>query len=65
MRSQKKKKNRILRNNFGVSMDEAGKTETDFTGRELEVFKIYKNFNTRNKHKMIPIPICEIPENLK
>ena len=34
-------------------------------GGEKEVFNILKNFNTANKHKMVPIPICEIPENLK
>ena len=42
-----------------------GKSESDFLGREKEVFNILKNFNTANKHKMVPIPICEIPENLK
>ena len=42
-----------------------GKSESDFSGREKEVFNILKNFNTANKHKMVPIPICEIPENLK
>ena len=42
-----------------------GKSESDFFGREKEVFNILKNFNTANKHKMVPIPICEIPENLK
>ncbi|MDX1278351.1 NAD(+) synthase [Oceanihabitans sediminis] len=42
-----------------------GKTEEDFTGRKQEVFKIYKRYNRANKHKMIPIPICEIPKNLK
>ena len=42
-----------------------GKSESDFSGREKEVFNILKNFNTANKHKMVPIPICEIPESLK
>ena len=42
-----------------------GKSESDFSGREKEVFNILKSFNTANKHKMVPIPICEIPENLK
>lgn len=27
------------------------------TGRDKEVYYIYTNFNTKNKHKMIPIPI--------
>tara|TARA_B100001059_G_scaffold189875_1_gene192697 strand:+ start:976 stop:1761 length:786 start_codon:yes stop_codon:yes gene_type:complete len=37
----------------------------DFTGREKEVFQILKNFNKQNLHKMIPIPIYKVPENLK
>ena len=44
---------------------EAGKTEMDFTGRELEVFKIYKRLNTINQHKMNPIPVCEITDEVK
>jgi len=49
---------------WAMKMDESGKTEADFSNRELEVFKIYKRFNSSNKHKMTPIPICEIPSNL-
>lgn len=50
---------------WAMKMDDKGKNAQDFNGREHEVFKIYKRFNTANKHKMTPIPICEIPENLK
>ncbi|WP_248724082.1 NAD(+) synthase [Seonamhaeicola sp. ML3] len=50
---------------WAMQMDEAGKTEADFTDRELAVFKIYKRFNNSNKHKMIPIPVCNIPKNFK
>jgi NAD+ synthase len=49
---------------WAMQMDDENKTENDFSGREKEVFKIYKRFNNANKHKMIPIPICEIPINL-
>jgi len=49
---------------WAMKMDDAGKTEKDFLGREQEVFKIYKRFNSANKHKMIPIPICKIPTQL-
>lgn len=45
--------------------DEQGKTEADFNGRELEVFKIYKRLNTINQHKMNPIPVCEISDEVK
>jgi len=50
---------------WAMQMLDEGKTIDNFTGRQLEVFKIFKRFNTSNKHKMIPIPICEIPRVLK
>ncbi len=50
---------------WAMQMDEEGKTENNLSGRELEAFKIYKRFNTSNKHKMVPIPICKIPSNFK
>ncbi len=49
---------------WAMKMDEEGKTERDFSDREKDVFNIYKRYNRNNKHKMIPIPICEIPSNL-
>lgn len=50
---------------WAMAMDEKGQTEADFAGRELEVFKIYHRFNRANKHKMVPIPVCEIPNDLR
>nr|WP_297914032.1 NAD(+) synthase [uncultured Allomuricauda sp.] len=50
---------------WAMKMDEAGKTASDFSNREKQVFHIYKKFNKANKHKMIPIPVCEIPDSLK
>ncbi len=50
---------------WAMKMDEEGKTASDFSDRKKEVFTIYKNLNTINQHKMIPIPVCEIPKNLK
>ncbi|MCL4150338.1 UNVERIFIED_CONTAM: hypothetical protein GTU68_007034 [Idotea baltica] len=49
---------------WAMKMDDAGKVAEDFLGREQIVFKIYKRFNNANKHKMIAIPICEIPKSL-
>ena len=40
--------------------DEHGKNESDFEGRALEVFKIYKRLNRINQHKMNAIPVCKI-----
>lgn len=45
--------------------DEAGKTSSDFSGREQIVFDIYKRLNRINQHKMNPIPVCEIQKLLK
>ena len=45
---------------WAMRQDENGKTATNFTGREAEVFSIYKRLNTINQHKMNPIPICKI-----
>ncbi|OIQ21551.1 NAD(+) synthase [Lacinutrix sp. MedPE-SW] len=50
---------------WAMQKSENGMTEKDFNGREKEVFKIYKRYNNSNKHKMIAIPVCEIPNNLK
>jgi len=50
---------------WAMQMEEEGKVETDFSDRQKEVFQIYKRFNRANKHKMVPIPVCEIPNSLK
>lgn len=50
---------------WAMQMLEEGKTIDGFSGRQLDVFKIFKRFNTANKHKMTPIPICEIPRALR
>lgn len=49
---------------WAMQMDEHGKTANEFTGRQQQVFNIYKRFNNSNKHKMLPIPVCEIPKDL-
>ena len=33
--------------------------------RESELLEIYNKFNSINKHKMLPIPICHIPRKFK
>ena len=45
---------------WAMHQDENQKTINDFSGREAEVFAIYKRLNTINQHKMNPIPICKI-----
>ncbi|HNP67290.1 MAG TPA: NAD(+) synthase [Aequorivita sp.] len=50
---------------WAMKMDEKGKSSPDFSGREKVVFDIYKKLNSANQHKMLPIPICEIPKELR
>lgn len=50
---------------WAMSEFEKNKTSDDFSGREKEVFQIFESRNRANLHKMIPIPVCEIPSNLK
>lgn len=41
------------------------KTEADYEGRDLEVYKIFARMNKAAQHKINPIPICVIPEEYK
>jgi NAD+ synthase len=50
---------------WAMQMNDLKKEADDFSGRQKEVFNIFKRYNSSNKHKMIPIPICEIPKILK
>jgi NAD+ synthase len=50
---------------WAMEMDAHGSNAADFAGRQREVFKIYKKFNTVNRHKMLPVPVCIIPDSLK
>ncbi|WP_298892274.1 NAD(+) synthase [uncultured Psychroserpens sp.] len=50
---------------WAMKMKDEGKTENDFDGRQKQVFQIFMRYNRSNTHKMIPIPICEIPKEFK
>ena len=39
--------------------------EARLEARQKEVLAIYQRLNCANQHKMQPIPVCMIPENLK
>ena len=39
--------------------------EGSLTAREKEVLSIYRSRNKQNRHKMIPIPVCHIPQEIK
>jgi len=42
-----------------------GNKGEELSGRKLEVYKIYSRLNRANQHKMIPIPVCKIPESMR
>jgi NAD+ synthase len=46
------------------AMDFKGDSTT-LSVREREVLRIYQGFHSANKHKMVPIPVCLIPSELK
>lgn len=46
------------------AMDYQG-DEFELSEREKEVLSIYRRLHRANKHKMIPIPVCEIPAGIK
>lgn len=39
------------------------KTAEDYEGRDKEVFQIFDRMHKAAKHKMDPIPVCDIPED--
>ena len=61
--------NRTDEDQIGASYEEIETAMINFnknenlSQREKEVLEIYKSFNTANKHKMDPIPICKIPKD--
>jgi NAD+ synthase len=50
---------------WAMAETEKGKNSDDFEGRKKVVFEIFNSLNKVNQHKMRPIPVCEVPENLK
>ncbi|SMC36870.1 NAD(+) synthase [Moheibacter sediminis] len=66
--------NRTDEDQMGASYDELewamkaaakGQKSDDFSGREKVVFEIFEKRHKANLHKMIPIPVCGIPEDWK
>lgn len=48
-----------------MELAESGTELDGLSDREKQVFDIYQKYNAANRHKMVPIPICVIPEGLK
>lgn len=66
--------NRSDEDQIGASYDELEwamqqvaeeKNNTSFTGRNREVFEIFTRLNKANQHKMNPIPICLVGDDVK
>ena len=49
---------------WAMAQIENGKTIEDFSGREAQIFSIYKRLNAGNQHKMNPIPVCKISKTI-
>ncbi|RTY90901.1 NAD(+) synthase [Flavobacterium sp. GT3R68] len=49
---------------WAMDENEKGMSAKDYTGRQQEVFEIYKRLNTINQHKINPIPVCFLPKDL-
>lgn len=50
---------------WAMQQNELGKSANDFTGRQKEVLNIYITLHKANKHKMVSIPVCEVPKSIK
>ncbi len=66
--------NRTDEDQLGASYDELEwamkqlenhRISSEFTGKEKIVFELFSRLNRANQHKMLPIPICQIPQKLK
>lgn len=40
-------------------------SENEISERQREVLDIYKKLHNQNKHKMVSIPVCDVPNDLK
>ncbi len=50
---------------WAMQYEDEQKVDCEPSDRQKRVLKIYRQFHDANKHKMDPIPICNIPESLR
>lgn len=61
--------NRVDETQIGATYEELewvmeyGHSKSVYTEKEYNILNIYQNFNQKNKHKMVPIPIFDLREN--
>ena len=44
---------------------ETGQSENDLSHRQQEVLAVFRRLHRANRHKMVPIPVAEIPDELR
>lgn len=50
---------------WAMEFQESGEDPASLSGREKEVYEIYIRMHNANRHKMVPIPVCTIPSDLR
>jgi len=50
---------------WAMKFDQLKQDPSAISERQMQVLKIYKRLNKANQHKMIPIPVCTIPPDLR
>jgi len=50
---------------WAMEFDKSELDEGELSKRQLEVLSIFRRMNRANQHKMNPIPVCEIPDELR
>jgi NAD+ synthase len=50
---------------WAMAFDAGKDDEASLNPRQREVLVIFRKFNRMNRHKMVPIPVCTIPNSLK
>ncbi|MBF0200528.1 MAG: NAD(+) synthase [Desulfamplus sp.] len=50
---------------WAICFEEAPKDTSMLSIRQQKVLAIYRKFNSMNRHKMEPIPVCSIPPDLR
>lgn len=50
---------------WAMDFDTSGSSETELSERQKTVLAIFRRMHKANRHKMLPIPVCHIPESLR
>lgn len=50
---------------WAMRFEENSADKTRLSNRQKDVLAIFRQLNRRNRHKMVPIPVCKIPEGFR